>query len=189
MHPVASNQPSGPGPEPQPALPHPNPPRDEVDQIVQAWAAQRSDLDTSPMQVFSRITRLSRHLDFARREAFAAHGLETWEFDVLSSLRRAGAPYQLTPGRLMAESMVSSGTMTNRLDRLQAKGLIHRTPSETDGRVVIVALTEEGKNMADGALAALLQAEQVFLQGMSNSDRIQLAALLRQVILPFEQHG
>ena len=76
MHPVASNQPSGPGPEPQPALPHPNPPRDEVDQIVQAWAAQRSDLDTSPMQVFSRITRLSRHLDFARREAFAAHGLE-----------------------------------------------------------------------------------------------------------------
>jgi len=75
--------------------------RDEVDDLVAAWRAQQPDLDVEPMQVLSRISRLARHLDIARRSAFADHGLETWEFDVLSALRRQGPPFQLTPGALL----------------------------------------------------------------------------------------
>src|SRR6478736_8218963 len=92
--------------------------RDEVDDLVAAWRAQRPDLDVEPMQVLSRISRLARHLDIARRGAFAEHGLESWEFDVLSALRRQGPPFQLTPGALLRATLVTSGTMTNRIDRL-----------------------------------------------------------------------
>src|SRR5215213_8870473 len=94
---------------------------DEVDRLVAAWKRERPDLEVEPMQVLSRVTRLARHLDLARRTAFAQHGLDTWEFDVLSALRRAGPPYQLSPGRLIRETMVTSGTMTNRVDRLAAR--------------------------------------------------------------------
>ena len=96
-------------------------PRDEVDDLVAAWRAERPDLDVEPLQVLSRVSRLARHLDRARRAAFAAHGLETWEFDVLSALRRQGAPYQLAPGALLRATLVTSGTMTNRMDRLAAR--------------------------------------------------------------------
>ena len=92
--------------------------RDEVDDLVEAWARERGDLDLAPVEIFSRISRLARHLDLARREAFTAHDVESWEFDVLAALRRAGKPYQLSPGRLLRETLVTSGTMTNRVDRL-----------------------------------------------------------------------
>src|SRR5215467_2014716 len=92
--------------------------RDEVDDLVAAWQAERPDLDVAPLQVLSRVSRLAKHLDRARRAAFAAHGLEAWEFDVLSALRRHGAPYQLSPGSLLHATLVTSGTMTNRIDRM-----------------------------------------------------------------------
>ncbi len=107
---------------------------DEVDRLVEAWQRERPELDVDPMRVLSRVTRLARHLDLARRQAFAAHGLETWEFDVLSALRRSGTPYELSPGRLIRETMVTSGTMTNRVDRLTAKGLVARQPDPGDRR-------------------------------------------------------
>ena len=91
--------------------------RDEVDRLVADWKRERPDLDLSPLEVLSRITRIARHLDIARRRAFA--DLETWGFDVLAALRRSGEPYQLSPGQLLQETMVTSGTMTNRLDRLE----------------------------------------------------------------------
>src|SRR4029077_11875717 len=91
---------------------------DEVDDLVAAWQAERPDLDVRPMQVLSRISRLARHLDRERRNAFTAHGLESWEFDVLAALRRQGAPYELSPGALLRTTLVTSGTMTNRIDRL-----------------------------------------------------------------------
>ncbi len=101
---------------------------DEVDRLIQAWQRERPDLDVAPMAVLSRVTRLARHLDRARRQAFETHGLEPWEFDVLAALRRAGAPYRLSPGRLLKETLVTSGTMTNRVDRLASRGLVERGP-------------------------------------------------------------
>ena len=107
--------------------------RDEVDELVEAWGRERGDLDLAPVEVFSRISRLARHLDLARRDAFTAHGIESWEFDVLAALRRAGSPYELSPGRLLRETLVTSGTMTNRVDRLTARGLVERLPDPRTG--------------------------------------------------------
>src|ERR1700761_356181 len=137
--------------------------RDEVDDLAEAWARERSDLDLAPVAVFSRIGRLARRLALARRDAFAAHGIEEWEFDVLAALRRAGAPYELSPGRLLRETLVTSGTMTNRVDRLSARGFVERYPDPDDRRGVIVRLTTEGKEAVDAAFTALLQAERAFL--------------------------
>ena len=92
--------------------------RDEVDELVAGWQAERPDLDTEPLQVLSRVSRLARHLDRARTAAFASHGLQAWEFDVLSALRRQGPPYQLSPGALLRATLVTSGTMTNRIRNL-----------------------------------------------------------------------
>jgi len=159
---------------------------DEVDRLVDAWQRERPDLDVAPMQVLSRVTRLARHLDRARRSAFAAHGLETWEFDVLSALRRSGPPYRLSPGRLLRETMVTSGTMTNRVDRLEAKGLVERRPDQTDRRGVLVSLTDAGRARVDAALAGLLDQERLLLADLPPDDQARLARLLRKVVSPFD---
>ena len=108
---------------------------DEVDHLVAAWRRERPDLDVTPLEVLSRVSRLARHLDLARREAFTAHDIESWEFDVLAALRRAGDPYELSPGRLLRETLVTSGTMTNRVDRLVARGYVERNPDPDDPTV------------------------------------------------------
>ena len=117
---------------------------DEVDRIVDAWSRERPDLDFSPLQVLSRVGRLSRHVDRARKAAFAASDLELWEFDVLSALRRAGAPYQLSPKALLQQTLVSSGTMTNRIDRLVERRLVTRDADPHDGRGILVSMTDRG---------------------------------------------
>ena len=160
--------------------------RDEVDELVEAWARERSDLDLAPVAVFSRISRLSRHLDLARREAFTAHGIESWEFDVLAALRRAGAPYELSPGRLLRETLVTSGTMTNRVDRLVARHLVERLPDPSDRRGVLVRLTDTGRTTVDGALESLLARERALLAGLGPRQQSQLAGLLRELVVPFE---
>lgn len=159
--------------------------RDEVDDLVDAWGRERADLDLDPVAVFSRISRLARHLDLARRRAFSAHGIESWEFDVLAALRRAGAPYELSPGRLLRETLVTSGTMTNRVDRLAARGLVERYPDPLDRRGVIVRLTPDGKAAVDGAFEALLDAERALLADLPPRDQARLAALLRTLLAPF----
>ncbi len=160
--------------------------RDEVDELVDAWRAQRPDLDVEPMQVLSRISRLARHLDIARRGAFANHGLETWEFDVLSALRRQGQPFQLTPGALVRATLVTSGTMTNRVDRLAAAGLVRREPDPSDKRGVLVTLTEQGQARVDAALADLLHRERALLANLDSTEREQLASLMRTLLAPFD---
>lgn len=160
--------------------------RDEVDRIVAAWRRERPDLDTAPLEVLSRVTRLARHLDLARRGAFARHGLETWAFDVLSALRRAGEPYQLSPGALLTQTLVTSGTMTNRIDRLVEHGLVRRRPSPDDRRGVLVALTPAGLAQVDAALADLLESERLLLRDLSAADRTTLANLLRVLVAPFD---
>jgi DNA-binding MarR family transcriptional regulator len=160
--------------------------RDEVDELVAAWRAQRPDLDVEPMQVLSRISRLARHLDIARRAAFADHGLETWEFDVLSALRRQGPPFQLTPGALLRATLVTSGTMTNRIDRLAEAGLVHREPDPRDKRGVLVTLTGQGVARADAALADLLGRERALLADLDRGERQHLADLMRILLAPFD---
>ena len=159
--------------------------RDEVDELVEAWARERPDLDLAPVAVFSRISRLSRHLDLARRAAFSAHGIEPWEFDVLAALRRAGEPYALSPGRLLRETLVTSGTMTNRVDRLTARGWVERLPDPSDRRGVLVRLTDEGRAGVDGAFSALLEAEGALLADLDKDDQDRLAGLLRRLLTPF----
>ena len=159
---------------------------DQVDRLVEAWSRERPDLDIGPLEVLSRVTRLARHLDRARRAAFADHGLQVWEFDVLAALRRAGPPYALSPGQLMGWTLVTSGTMTNRVDRLVRRGLVERRPDPRDRRGVRVVLTAEGRERVDAALADLLDQEQAILAGLTSAQRGTLAALLHTVVAPFD---
>lgn len=163
--------------------------RDEVDDLVAAWRDQRPDLDVAPLQVLSRVSRLARHLDIARRGAFAAHGLESWEFDVLSALRRAGPPFQLTPGTLLRATLVTSGTMTNRIDRLAAAGLVSREPDPRDRRGVLVTLSDRGREATDAALTDLLERENALLSRLGPEQRQALAELLRTLLIPFDEGG
>ena len=168
-----------------PSVP-PAPSGDEVDRIVAAWGRERPDLDVSPLEVLSRVSRLARHLDLARGAAFAERGLELWEFDVLSALRRSGEPYQLSPGQLVTQTLVTSGTMTNRVDRLVARGFVSRRPDPNDRRGVIVALADAGRETVDAALADLLARERALLVQLPERDRDSLAALLRGLLEPFD---
>lgn len=160
--------------------------QDEVDRLVAAWRRERPDLDTRPLEVLSRVTRLARHLDRARRSAFAEHDLEGWEFDVLSALRRSGEPYQLSPGALLNQTLVTSGTMTNRIDRLAAKELVRREPDPADRRGVLVVLTPRGRAVVDDTLTDLLAHEQKLLAGLTDRQRDALADLLRDLVSPFD---
>jgi DNA-binding MarR family transcriptional regulator len=162
--------------------------RDEVDDLVAGWHGERPDLDLEPMQVLSRVSRLARHLDRARRAAFSAHGLETWEFDVLSALRRQGPPYQLSPGALLRATLVTSGTMTNRIDRLAEAGLVARHPDPLDRRGVLVQLTDRGVAVADAALTDLLAHERELLAGLNADQQTALATLLRVLLTPFDSY-
>lgn len=159
---------------------------DQVDRLVAAWHRERPDLDVEPLKVLSRIVRLARHLGLARREAFADLGVPQWQFDVLAALRRAGPPHELTPSDLMAETLVSSGTMTHRIDELEAASLVRRQPDRADGRVVRVRLTAAGRAAVDHALESLLARERRLLGPLSPSERNQLAALLRRLLEPFD---
>lgn len=161
--------------------------QDEVDRIVAAWRRERPDLDVAPLEVLSRVTRLARHLDRARRAAFSRHGLEPWEFDVLSALRRAGRPYELSPGQLVTQTLVTSGTMTNRIDRLAGRGLVERHPDPEDRRGVLVRLTGPGRTRVDDALADLLARERELLAALGAEDAVRLSRLLRRLLAPFDQ--
>ncbi len=161
---------------------------DEVDRIVEAWQQQRPDLDFSPLEVLSRVDRLARHLDRARRDAFHRSDLEPWEWDVLSALRRAGDPYQLSPKQLLQLTLVSSGTMTNRIDRLVGRRFARREADPADGRSVLVTLTDEGRIRVDAAITRLVDAEAELLAALSRADRERVATLLRKLSLGFD-HG
>ena len=163
--------------------------RDEVDGLVAAWGRERPDLDVSPMQVLSRMTRLARHLDRERRAAFAAHDLESWEFDVLAALRRAGPDVRLTPGQLIKETMVTSGTMTNRIDRLAARGLVAREDHAADRRVVLVRLSDAGRDAVDAAMSDLMAAERRLLADLPDERRNRLASALRELLAPYDRSG
>jgi len=134
------------------------------------------------MEVLSRLTRVARRLDRQRANAFGAHQLESWEFDVLAALRRSGEPFTLSPGQLVRETQVTSGTMTNRVARLAARGLIEREDHPEDRRGVLVRLTAAGRAKVDAALADLLAAEELMLRSLGRADQDQLARILRLLL-------
>jgi DNA-binding MarR family transcriptional regulator len=160
---------------------------DEVDLILAAWARELPDIDVTPLGSLSRISRLAKHLDRARRDAFAAHELEVWEFDVLAALRRQGRPYVLSPGELIRATLSTSGTMTNRINRLEARGLVIRQPNNDDRRGVLVKLTDVGRDRVQQALADLLVYERKVLSAIEPTEREELAVVLRRLLAPFER--
>ncbi|WP_405217620.1 MarR family winged helix-turn-helix transcriptional regulator [Agrococcus sp. Ld7] len=150
---------------------------DDVDRIIEQWMRVRPDADVSPLDVLSRMTRISRQLGRIRAEAFQLAGLEPWQWDVLAALRRADGA--LSPKDLIAQTMVTSGTMTNRIENLVASGLVERVEGSTDRRVRLVTLTDEGIDRVDVALDALLEAERRLLRDIPADDQSRLAELLR----------
>ncbi|NJP90972.1 MarR family transcriptional regulator [Nonomuraea sp. FMUSA5-5] len=155
---------------------------DVVDLILEQWRRERPDVDAWPMGIVGRVSRLARVLDRELKEFFAAHGLERWEFDVLATLRRSGPPYELTAGMLNRAAMVTSGAITNRIDRLAAKGLVERLPDEEDRRSIRVRLTADGLARIDELLAAHVENEARLLAALGVSERDQLAGLLRGLL-------
>lgn len=155
---------------------------DHVDLVLGQWGAERPDLDVTPMAVIGRLSRVSRLIGNELGRTFAAHGLDSASFDVLATLRRSGPEHRLTPAELMRAAMVTSGAITQRLDRLQARGLVTRTPSESDGRVVHVWLTEEGLTLVDRTLPDHLATENRVLAGLAGPDLGTLADLLRELL-------
>jgi DNA-binding MarR family transcriptional regulator len=162
--------------------------RDYLDVILEQWSRERPDLDASPMGVIGRISRVSRVLERRIEQVWASYGLSRGGFDVLAALRRSGPPYRLSPTELYNSLLISSGAMTNRVDRLEERKLVSRIPDPTDRRGVLVALTPKGKQLIDKATQAHLENEQSLLKHLPANDRKQLATLLRKLLIRFDDH-
>ena len=156
--------------------------QDAVDRIVGQWNAVRPDLDSSPIGVIGRASRLSRLIDRRLAENFARFGIEAWMYDVLATLRRTGAPYELTAGELVGQSMVTTGAITNRIDRLEARGLVERTRTD-DRRKVVVRLTPRGLDLVDEVVGGHLLTEREILSSLTSRQQAELAELLRTMLL------
>ena len=166
-----------------------SPPHDEVSRLVAGWREALPGVDVSPLEVWSRVSRLAQHLKRQRTAVFARHDLATWSFDVLSALRRSGPPYELSPGELMEQTLVTSGTMTNRLRHLEDQGLITRRRDPDDARSIRVRLTPRGTRRVDAALKDLVDREDQLLASLGPTQRDQLATLLTVVVQPFDSDG
>jgi len=156
---------------------------DEIDRIVAEWNRERPEVDVSPTEVLQRITRLALLQSASFERLFAGHGLTWGEFLVLAALRRGGPPYRMNPTALFSSLILSSGAMTNRLDRLEAMGLIRRLPDPNDRRGRLVELTAKGRRSVDKALVDHLANEERLLAALSPPERRRLAELLRKLLL------
>ena len=163
---------------------------DHVDHLIEQWRDVRPDLDVSPMEVIARISRLCRILERRTEAVYTEYGLNRAQFGVLAALRRAGPPYRLSPTELYSSLLISSGAMTNRLDRLTAAGYVRRTPDPDDGRSMLVALTAKGKRLIDRLLDLHYETERDLLAPLSAPERETLAQGLRELLIRFEgNHG
>lgn len=156
---------------------------DHVDQVLQQWRAERPDLNASAMGIVGRFQRASRLLERGLSENFARYDLQLWEFDILATLRRSGPPYRLTAGALSASSMVTSGAITNRIDRLVARGLVTRETDPENRRSVVITLTESAWALIDNLLVHHLAHEESVLACLSADEQQQLATLLRTLLI------
>ena len=153
---------------------------DKVDRILAQWSREMPELDCSPMAVVGRLARLHGHLDKELQKVFAAHGLPPGGFDVLATLRRSGPPYALSPNALLDWMMITSGTMTNRIDQLEKAGLVARQANPADKRSVLIALTPAGHRTVEAALTAHLDNERRLTAALAPDQQDQLSRLLRQ---------
>lgn len=152
---------------------------DAVDQYIAQWAHERPGLDVSPMAIVGRVSRLAAHLQTRLDRVFAEFGLQSWEFDVMATLVRSGAPYELTPGDLDRTMMITSGTTTHRIVKLEHRGFVTRRRDDDDRRVVRVRLTDSGRQIFDAAHVAHLDNERRLLEPLADEDRVQLLRGLR----------
>ncbi len=160
--------------------------QDAVDRILAQWARERPELDTGPMAVVGRLHRLAGLLDAELAPVFAEVGLGNGDFDVLASLRRAGAPFRLTPGQLAATTLVTSGAVTKRVDRLERAGLVERSVSAADARSREIALTPQGQHLVDDVVVRHWANEERLLAPLTAADRATLVSLLRTLLLHVE---
>ena len=156
---------------------------DHVDGVLRQWSAERPDLDASPMGIIGRIQRASRRLERGISENFARFGLQLWEFDILSTLRRSGPPYRLTAGALSASAMVTSGAITNRVDRLVERGLVTRETDPNNRRSVVITLSPAGWDLIEEVLAHHVTREEQLLASLSADEQERLAGLLRTLLI------
>jgi DNA-binding MarR family transcriptional regulator len=156
---------------------------DAVDRILNEWNEVRPDLDVSPISVIGRVSRLSRLVDRRLAENFARHGIENWMYDVLATLRRIGDPYELTAGDLVGQTMVTTGAITNRIDRLVERELVERVASGDDRRKVIVRLTAAGLELVDEVVSTHLAAERQLLLALTPQQQAELGRMLRALLL------
>ncbi len=160
---------------------------DHVAAILDAWRVERPDLDVTPVGVFGRITRIERHTSEALRGVHRAYEIDSGEYDVLAALRRSGEPYRLTPTELYRSMLVTSATMTARLDRLEQRNLIRRQPAPKDRRSVLVELTPDGRAIIDDAAADLVAAEAALLGELKPRERAALSELLAKLAASLEK--
>lgn len=158
---------------------------DAIDAVIEQWRRERPDADIWPMGILGRIVRLSRVLEREYRKFFAEHGLESWEFDVLTTLRRSGEPNGLTANALLRAALVTSGAITHRIDRMEEKGLVERVPDPSDRRSVRIRLTPHGREIVDGLLSLHLAYAARMLQPLDPEAREQLASALRTLLESF----
>lgn len=156
--------------------------RDAVDRLVQQWNEVRPDIDISPVEVIGRVSRLSRFIDRRLGENFAEHGIDDWMYDVMATLYRAGSPHELTAGDLVGQTMVTTGAITNRIDRLEGRGYVERAKAE-DRRKVIVRLTTEGVAAVESIVDSHIGTEDEILAALSRRDRADLARMLRTLLV------
>jgi DNA-binding MarR family transcriptional regulator len=159
---------------------------DQVDRILAQWRRERPELDVGPMGLIGRLQRLARHLSREVERNLARHGLSGAGFDVLATLRRAGAPYRLSAGDLLATAMVTSGTLTSRLDGLEEVGLIAREPNPADGRGVLISLTDRGLALVEEAVATHVARQHALVEALPAEEQAALEPLLRRWLGAFE---
>jgi DNA-binding MarR family transcriptional regulator len=160
----------------------PSPPPDQIDALVGQWAAQDPELDLTTMARVARLLAVARAIDAAIAARAAEAGLDVAEGDILFTLRRAGAPHRLAPSAISAALLVSSGTLTNRLDRLERKGLIRRVPHPTDRRSTEVELTPRALKLVDAGVRAHVAGEQELLSALTEREQAQLDRLTRKLL-------
>ena len=159
---------------------------DQIDRIVEQWGRERPDLDTEAMAVIGRIQRAAQALRPRLDATHQRFGLTGESFDVLAALRRSGEPYRLTPTQLYRQMMLSSGAMTNRIDRLEGQGLVERRPDPNDRRGTLICLTRKGRALIDKAVGEHAENEREQLRGLTAKERLQLNALLTRLLESLE---